>query len=453
MAKQTERHDVAMELVWAALGAVNPTRAVARHLSVEGGDRNRQALLRVADSVYELDQIDQVLVIGAGKASAGMAAAVEALLGHRISRGWVNVRYGYELAQDLVSIHVHPAGHPIPDQAGQTGTARILALIDDLEAEDLVLVLLSGGASALLTSPVEDVTLQDLQNLTGSLLLSGASIREINSIRKHLSRVKGGQLARLIADRGAQAEVLVISDVVGNPLDTIGSGPCAPDPTTFADAWQVLDHFDLIDTAPKSIVDHLQRGLHGKLPDTPKPDDPIFDRIHHLIVADNRAAALAAAERAGALGLHAMVLTTYLEGEAREAGLLVAALAKEIARYGQPLTRPACLILGGETTVTVTGSGKGGRNQEIALSAALALDGWEDILVAALGTDGTDGPTDAAGAIITGETAALAQEQGLDPRGYLDRNGSYELLSALGSLIVTGPTGTNTNDLVFVLVF
>jgi len=395
----------------------------------------------------------RVLVIGAGKASAGMAAAVEALLGHRISRGWVNVRYGYELAQDLVSIHVHPAGHPIPDQAGQTGTARILALIDDLEAEDLVLVLLSGGASALLTSPVEDVTLQDLQNLTGSLLLSGASIREINSIRKHLSRVKGGQLARLIADRGAQAEVLVISDVVGNPLDTIGSGPCAPDPTTFADAWQVLGHFDLIDTAPKSIVDHLQRGLHGKLPDTPKPDDPIFDRIHHLIVADNRAAALAAAERAGALGLHAMVLTTYLEGEAREAGLLVAALAKEIARYGQPLTRPACLILGGETTVTVTGSGKGGRNQEIALSAALALDGWEDILVAALGTDGTDGPTDAAGAIITGETAALAQEQGLDPRGYLDRNGSYELLSALGSLIVTGPTGTNTNDLVFVLVF
>jgi len=436
-----------MELVWAALGAVNPMRAVARHLRVEGDT------LRVGDRIYDLPPGRRVVVIGAGKASAGMAAAVEAILGDRIAGGWVNVRYGYEPSQPLEHIHIHSAGHPLPDAAGVEGTRRILDQVDRLEEGDLALVLISGGASALLVQPAEGMTLEDLQRLTDELLRSGATIQEINAVRKHLSRVKGGRLARRIARRGARAAVLVLSDAVGNPLDVIGSGPCAPDPTTFADAWGVLERYGLLEQAPPAVRAHLERGLNEAAEETPKPGDLLFERVHHVIVGDNRTAALAAEERARALGFHAEVLTTYLEGEAREVGKVLAALAKEEARHATLLPHPACLVLGGETTVTVRGDGKGGRNQEIALGAALALEGWKGVMVVTLATDGTDGPTDAAGAIATGDTVARARALGLDPADHLARNDAYPLFAALGDLIITGPTGTNVCDLAFVLAF
>lgn len=438
--------EVAMELVWAALGAVNPARAVARYLRREG------PTLFIGDRPYDLSQIDRVVVIGAGKAGAGMAAAIEAFLGERVATGWVNVRYGYELAQTLARIHIHPAGHPIPDEAGLEGTRRILGLVDSLTPRDLVLVLVSGGASALMEAPVPGVSLADLQALTESLLRSGATIGEINTVRKHLSQVKGGRLAERIARQGTQAAVLILSDVVGSPLDAIGSGPCVPDPTTFADAWAVLERYNLLDQVPPSVFRHLERGRNGQEPETPKPGDPLFAGMHTVIVAENRTAAEAAVERARALGFHAALLTTYLEGEAREVGRVLAALAKEEARTGHPLPRPACLVLGGETTVTVRGPGRGGRNQEVALGAALALDGWENILVATLATDGTDGPTDAAGAFADGSTVARARALRLNPAEHLAHNDAYPFFAALGDLIITGPTGTNVNDLAFVLV-
>ncbi len=437
--------EVAMELIWAALGAVNPVRAVARHLRWE------PPTLFVGDRAYDLTGVDRLLVIGAGKAGAGMAAAVEALLGDRIAAGWVNVRYGYEPPQPLARIHIHPAGHPIPDEAGLEGTRRMLALVDSLTPRDLALVLISGGASALMEAPVPGVSLADLQALTDGLLRSGATIGEINTIRKHLSQVKGGRLAERIVRRGAQAAVLVLSDVVGSPLDAIGSGPCAPDPTTFSDAWAVLERYGLLDRTPPTVLRHLDRGRRGQEAETPRPEDPVFAPIHTVIVAENRTAAEAAAERAQALGFHAAILTTYLEGEAREVGRMLAALAKEEASNGRPLPLPACLVLGGETTVTVRGPGRGGRNQEVALGAALALEGWESVLIATLATDGTDGPTDAAGAFADGSTGARARALGLDPADHLTRNDAYPFFAALGDLIITGPTGTNVNDLAFIL--
>ncbi len=263
--------------------------------------------------------------------------------------------------------------------------------------------------------------------------------------------LKGGRLAERIVRRGAQAAVLVLSDVVGSPLDAIGSGPCAPDPTTFADAWAVLERYGLLDQTPPTVLRHLERGRRGQEAETPRPGDPIFAHIHTVIVAENRTAAEAAAERAQALGFHAAILTTYLEGEAREVGRMLAALAKEEASHGCPLPLPACLVLGGETTVTVRGSGRGGRNQEVALGAALALEGWESVLIATLATDGTDGPTDAAGAFADGSTVARARAIGLDPADHLARNDAYPFFAALGDLIITGPTGTNVNDMAFIL--
>ncbi len=439
--------ELAMELVWAALGAVNPARAVAHVLRV-----TPDAALQVAGRAYDLSTVGRLVVIGAGKAGAGMATAVEALLGERVAAGWVNVHRGDPLPAGR-RIHLHPAGHPLPDADGLEGTHRILDLLDSLGAGDLALVLISGGASALLEQPVAEVTLEELRQLTDALLRSGAAIGEVNAVRRHLSQVKGGQLARRIVRRGAAAAVLVLSDVVGNPLEAIGSGPCAPDPSTFADAWAVLERRGLLATVPPAVREHLERGLRGEAPETPKPGDPLFERVQHVVIGDNRTAAQAAVERARALGLHALLLTTYLEGEAREVGRVLAGLAKEEAACGRPLPRPACLVLGGETTVTVRGAGRGGRNQELALAAALALDGWPDVMVVALATDGVDGPTDAAGAIVNGETAARARAAGLDPGAHLARNDAYPLLTALGALIITGPTGTNVNDLAFVLAF
>jgi glycerate 2-kinase len=306
-----------------------------------------------------------------------------------------------------------------------------------------------------MTSPVSRVSLVDLQALTQVLLACGATINEVNTVRKHISQLKGGQLARLASP--ATVVSLILSDVVGDPLDVIASGPTVPDPTTFADAWAVLTRYHIVDQVPKPIADHLTAGTSGEIPDTPKPGDPVFERVQNVIVGSNRLAARSAAEEAQRLGFDTALLTTFVEGEAREVARVVAGLAKGLARaeaahpVGRPLSRPACLVLGGETTVTLRGDGKGGRNQEMALAAALSLAGWEGVLVACLATDGTDGPTDAAGAFADGTTVARAARLGLDAKAHLTRNDAYHFFQKLGDLMLTGPTKTNVNDLILIL--
>jgi hydroxypyruvate reductase len=440
---ERENRRLALEVMSAALAAVDPQEAVRRHVQREGD------LLWVAGQAYDLGRYRRVYIVGGGKASAAMAAALEDLLGDRLAGGVVNVKDGYTLP--LQRVRLREAGHPLPDERGLRGTREMLALVRQAGEDDLVIALISGGGSALMVAPVEGVTLADLQALTDLLLRSGATIGEMNAVRKHLSLVKGGQLARAAAP--ATVIALLVSDVVGSPLDVIASGPAAPDESTFGQAWAILERYDLLCRAPPAVVDHLRSGLQGELPETPKAGDPILARVQNLIVASNRLAAEAGLTRARDLGLQAMLLTTYLEGEAREVGRVLASVGREMSTHGQPLTPPACLVAGGETTVTVRGAGLGGRNQELTLGAAPGLSGLRGVLVAGLGTDGTDGPTDAAGAIADGNTLARAAAAGVDPHASLAANDSYRFFQALNDLLLTGPTNTNVNDLMFVFAF
>ena len=387
-------------------------------------------------------------VVGAGKGSAAMARALEELLPGGIAAGAVNVKYGYGVPTQVV--RVTEAGHPVPDESAIAGTARIVELLAGLGESDLVLCVISGGGSSLLTLPAPGISLADLQILTAVLLACGATIGEINTVRKHISQVKGGRLARLAAP--ASLVSLILSDVVGDPLDVVASGPTVPDETTFADAWAVLERRGILESVPLSVRDHLRRGLERRVEETPKPGDPLFARVSNITVGNNRLAAEAAVSRAKELGLQGLLLTTHLEGEAREAGRVLAALGREVVQNADPIPAPACLVLGGETTVTLRGPGRGGRNQEMALAAALAADGLQGVLIACFATDGTDGPTDAAGALVEGDTVARARSLGLDPARHLAENDAYPLFHALGDLIVTGPTRTNVNDLALVIV-
>jgi hydroxypyruvate reductase len=353
-------------------------------------------------------------------------------------------------------IAIMEAGHPVPDEPGLAGAEQIAALVQGLTPRDLVIVLISGGGSALLPLPVAGVTLDDYRVLTDLLLRCGADIREINAVRKHCSRLQGGGLARLAAP--ARVATLILSDVVGSPLDVIASGPTVPDGSTFSDALAVLDRYDIAGQVPASILDHLRRGAVGAVPDTPKPGDPAFDNVTNVIIGDNGRAGRAAVAEAQRQGFQSVLLTTFFQGEAREIGKAVAGLAQGIACGQSDLTPPACLVLGGETTVTVRGKGVGGRNQELALAAAIALDGYPmpdgvEVAIVSLATDGTDGPTDAAGGIATADTLRRGRALGLDARAALADNDSYRYLGALGELVITGPTGTNVNDLVLVFVF
>ena len=438
-----EQRSRALDVLAAALVAVDPETAVRRFLQRDGDQ------LRVEGRVYDLRRYRRVLVVGAGKAGAAMARAVEGVLGDRVAAGVVNVKDGYTAPTERVRLV--EAGHPIPDERGVAGARQMAELLRDAGPDDLVLCLISGGGSALMELPPEGLALADLQRLTDVLLRSGATINEMNAVRKHLSLIKGGGLARLA--HPATVVALILSDVVGNPLDVVASGPTVPDTATYADAVAVLDRRQLWDQVPATIADRLRAGQAGRLPETPKPGDPIFESVQNVVVASNELAALAAVERAEELGFRTLLLSTYVEGEAREVGKVFAAVARELATAGRPLPRPACVVAGGETTVTVRGSGKGGRNQELALSAALALGGLRDVLVVAAATDGTDGPTDAAGALVDGTTVERALALGLDPYAHLADNDAYHFFARLGDLLVTGPTNTNVNDLTFVFAF
>lgn len=405
-----------------------------RHLRFDGHR------LSAGPLALDLDRVRRVLVLGAGKAGASMARGVEAILGLHVSDGFVVVKDGYRLA--AARVEIAEAGHPVPDGRGLAASARLLALAESSTADDLVLFLVSGGGSALTPAPALPITLEDKQGVTRLLLAAGATINELNAVRKHLSRFKGGLLAR--AAWPATVLTLALSDVIGDPLDVIASGPTAPDSTTYAEALDVLERRGVVDRAPTSILDRLRAGARGELPETPKRGDRVFERVTNLVIGNNALVVDAAAAEAERLGYRPHVLTRALQGEARD-------VARELLGRARAMPGPACLIAGGETTVTVRGSGRGGRCQEFALAAALQLAAGEDLVVLAAGTDGTDGPTDAAGGIVDAGTVARGRRAGLEAARTLVDNDAHAFLTAVGDSVVTGPTNTNLLDLYLVL--
>jgi hydroxypyruvate reductase len=416
----------AHDIFQAALKAADPVDSVVRTLRAEKYDRYRR-----------------IFVLGAGKAGASMAKGAERVLGRRIAGGLINVKDGY--TENLRRIELHECGHPIPDARGVEGARRIAGIAKQAGEGDLVVCLISGGASALMPLPAPPITLEEKQATTKLLLACGADIHEINALRKHISLIKGGQLARLAYP--ATVISLLLSDVIGDDLDVIGSGPTAPDASTFARVRGILDKYELWDRVPTTVRQRIEAGLAGEIPETPKPGDAAFARTRNRVIGSNDLAVRAAAERARALGFRTLVLSTFVEGETREVARMHAAIAKEIVRSGRPLRAPACIITGGETTVTIKGEGLGGRNQEFVLAAAIDIAGLPNVVILSGGTDGSDGPTDAAGAIADGDTLARLPTA----REFLANNDSYHYFERLGDLLITGPTNTNVGDVRLIL--
>jgi hydroxypyruvate reductase/glycerate 2-kinase len=395
----------------------------------------------------------RILVVGAGKAGAAMSAGVEEALADHLNQveGLVNVPA--ESVRPLKAIRLHaarPAGTNEPTAAGVAGTQQILALVASAGPEDVGLCLLSGGGSALLPAPVEGATLADKQQVTRLLHACGATINEMNAVRKHLSRCKGGRLGQTFTGRTLFS--LIISDVIGDPLDVIASGPTAADPTTFADALAVLDKYGLRARIPAAVLDHLERGAAGQVPETPKT---LPDRVRNYVIGNNARSLAAAQTEAVRLGYHVLNLGSYIEGETREVGIALAGIVRSIRAQGQPLSPPVCLLSGGETTVLLGNEhGQGGRNQEFVLAAALKLgrDGLRNVVVLSGGTDGEDGPTDAAGALADEETLVKAERLGLAPAAFLARHDAYHFFDATGDLLKTGLTQTNVMDVRVLLI-
>jgi glycerate 2-kinase len=439
--------EILLSIFNAALAAVDPYNAVMGALGIEN---NR---LQLVDAKYDLGLFERIVVVGAGKATARMAQAIETLLDKKNASGLIVVKEGH--TAPLSVIEQIEAAHPVPDEAGMLGAQRILQMMHEADDRTLVICLLSGGASALLVSPVEGLTLQDKQEMTRLLLNAGASISELNAVRKHLSRIKGGRLAQ--AAYPASMLALILSDVIGDSLDVIASGPTAPDASTFADALSVIAKYDLAGRLPPQLVGYLQQGIDGHRPETVKPADPCLEKTQNAIVASNRQALMAANEKALQSGFIAKIVDDALSGEARDAAIFLAQAARSELSRMKPGER-RCLLCGGETTVTVRGAGKGGRNQELALAFALEIEDEQGISLLSAGTDGSDGPTDAAGALVDGTTASRARNLGLDPFHYLERNDSYAFFHQYDAIacehchLKTGPTGTNVMDIQIVLL-
>lgn len=426
----------------AGVAAVDPVAAVQRAVV------RRDDVLGVDGVAYDLRRYAHVYVVGAGKAGATMAQGLASVLRERLSGGVIIVKYGHGVP--VARVTIQEADHPVPDAAGVQGAVALMRLAQQADANDLVFCLLSGGGSALLPAPSPGISLADKQWVTTQLLACGASIDEINTIRKHLSQLKGGQLARLVAP--ATLITLVLSDVVGDRLDVIASGPTVPDPTTYQDCLEIVQRYDLYARLPASVRTHLLRGQAGELPETPKGADPAFARCQTVIIGSNRIALHAARAAAQQCGYRTLLLSSSVQGEARQIARMYAAIAQEIRHSGEPLAPPACVLAGGETTVTLQGDGRGGRNQELALAAALAIAGLDRVVLLSAGTDGSDGPTPAAGALADGGTVARARSLGMAPEAFLRRNDSYSFFHALDDLLITGPTGTNVMDLQILLV-
>jgi hydroxypyruvate reductase len=441
--RYSQRAQHAKHLIDASLAAVDPASAVRRHLQRDGDQ------LHVGGATYDLSQ-GHVLLVAAGKAARTMGTAAADVLGHALSEGVLigkrespahQPASGDSGGQPIdvpAHLRLRYAGHPVPDQVGVSATAEVVEMLQQTTSQDLVLCLISGGASALLTQPT--LPLDGWQRLVDALLASGCTINELNAVRKRMDLVKGGGLARMAAP--AACASLILSDVVGNPLDIIGSGPTVANPDDPELPERILRRYGVADRLPPEDWQAISQQLR-QLADTAQPPPK---KVHNVIIGDVRLAAEAAVSAAAELGFDARLLTAHLEGEAREVGRVAGALAKDAAP-------DSCLVLGGETTVTVRGDGLGGRNLEVALAAAMALEGWPDRAVVTFATDGDDGPTSAAGALVDGQTLARARQLGLEAQCHLDNNDSYPLLEATGSLIVTGQTGTNVNDLLLLLTY
>ena len=429
--------EILIKLINSVIESVEPSSAVRKWVKIE-------------EEKLRIEGYEKVVVVGGGKAGAAMAVALEQSLGDRLTEGIVNIPKGTMPKTSLRKIKFMEAGHPIPDESGMEGTRRMLDLVSGLGQRDLVVCLISGGGSALMPLPAEGITLSELQEVTLLLLKSGATIQEVNAVRKHLSAVKGGQLAR--AAYPARVVSLIISDVVGDRLDTIASGPTYPDTTTYSEALSVLKKYKLKGKVPPTIITHLINGAKGVIPETPKVGEECFRNAYYKIIASNADAIAAGAEVGRAHGLNVHILTTAMQGEAREVGEYLSRVARSVYETGRPIPRPALLLLGGETTVTVKGEGIGGRNQELVLSTALGIAGLETTTILSFSTDGVDGPTDAAGAAADGFTIHRAEQLGLDPSCYLENNDSYHFFKELGDLLITGPTGTNVMDVTALMV-
>jgi hydroxypyruvate reductase len=436
------RKDI-LKIFDAGLKAADPKQALLRFVHLATGDR-----LRAGDHEYDLKRFDGIRVVGAGKAAAPMAAAIESILGSRMDEGIIITKYGYSLP--LKRFAVTEAGHPVPDGAGMAGTRHILNLLEGSDEKDLIICLISGGGSALMPLPVSGITLRDKQETTRILLACGANIHEINAIRKHISGIKGGRLAH--AAFPSALVTLILSDVIGDDLDVIASGPTVADRSTFSDCMKVVEKYGIMDDIPPDVMEYLKRGARGMEPETPKPADRTLDRTYNLIIGSSSLSIDAARDEAAALGYNALILSSFVEGETRDVAKVHAAIIKEILKSGNPVPKPACIISGGETTVTIRGDGLGGRNMEFALAAAIEIEGLDGVVVLSGGTDGTDGPTDAAGAIADGTTVPRSLSQGCKAAEFLKNNDSYHFFEGLDDLLITGPTMTNVMDLRILLI-
>jgi glycerate 2-kinase len=432
----------ALSIFNSAIAAVHAEAAVKRCC------RSTPHSFQAGNASFDLTRYQNIYVIGAGKASAHMAKAMEDLMFDQIREGLIIVKYGHGVPVKKISLV--EAGHPIPDENGRLAAEQILELVEKAGKNDLIICLISGGGSALLPLPVLPLTLSDKQQTIQTLLACGASIDEINALRKHMSLIKGGRLAQKAYP--ASLVTLIVSDVPGDRLDVIASGPTVADPSTFTECMEIIEKYELVDQLPANVLDHMQSGYLGKIEETPKPGDPSLRTTLNIIVGSNADALSAAKKTAESLGYHTLILSSMICGNTRDAALFHTAIAKEIRKSSHPLPPPACILSGGETTVKITGNGLGGRNQEFALATAIEIKDQERMVVLCAGTDGTDGPTDAAGALVDTTTASHARASGLDPSSFLNQNDSYHFFEKTSGLIITGPTGTNVMDLRVVLV-
>jgi glycerate 2-kinase len=443
--EEISRGDDICRILAAAICGADAGEAIKRHV-------HREADSLVVDrNHFDLNIYQRILVIGAGKASVPMAKSVCEIVGNRLTSGMLITKDGYRPPLDGQlenKVQVIEGSHPLPEQRNVVATLNLLSLVKGLNNNDLVIFLLSGGASSLLMCPSPGISLHDIQLTTSLLLDCGASIAEINTVRKHSDAIKGGGLAKLLAP--ATVTSLILSDVVGDQVDMIGSGPTTGDLTTYADTWAILIKYQLVDRVPTSVREHIADGLEGKIPETLKPGDPILKKVTNHIVASNKDALTGAEQAARMAGFSTSILTSSLQGEASAAGDYLCGEAEHLLAGPSSISRPACMLAGGETTVGIKGKGLGGRNQELALGAVKCLSGMERMLLVSLATDGGDGPTDAAGAVATSKTYSRGLSMSLNPQDYLRKNDSFHYFEPLGDLIKTGPTFTNVNDLVLI---
>lgn len=433
----------AIRIMQSGINAADPFLAIKKKLILEENN------LQIGDSLrLNLSDYENIYLIGAGKASVRMALAIEEILGDKLKAGYVTSKYGHSV--NLKKTEVTEAGHPVPDNNGVIGAKKIVSLAHAATERDLVIALISGGGSALLLLPADGLTLRDIQQTTAALLKCGSDIGEMNILRKHLSRVAGGQLAGVVFP--ATLVTLILSDVIGDPLETVASGPTVPDKSTFSDAFGIIEKYCLGEELPPAVIKHIHNGMNNLKMETPSEKSQFFRKCTNVIIGNNLTALKGCQEEAERLDYNTLILSSLIGGDTREAAMMHVAIAREIANSNLPIKKPACVMSGGETTVIVKGKGLGGRNQEFALASAVEMEGTRNILILSAGTDGTDGPTDANGAWVTGKTLSSGKKLKLDATQFLRDNNSYSYFKKTRNLIITGPTGTNVGDMRLIMV-